>query len=126
MKTRWHLISFVATFAVLAVFAADVVADVDWSEGTLPGLRLLVLAASALLAGLYYWHWESVKVRAPATHAAAALGLLGGALLVASVFGSGRGEAVFRGTVMAAAGMAAVALAHFLGRLSIFAQEDNA
>ncbi|MEO6606231.1 MAG: hypothetical protein ABIN55_11500 [Aeromicrobium sp.] len=124
MKTRWHLISFVATFAVLAVFAADVVADVDWSDDARPGLRVLVLAASALLAGLYYWHWESVKVRVPATHAAAALGLLGGALLVASVFSPGP-DVVFRDTIMAAAGMTAVTVAHFLGRLSIFAQEDQ-
>ncbi len=124
VKSRWHIFSFVATFVVLAVFAADVVADVDWSPDALPLLRILVLAAAALIAGLYYVHWESAKVRVPATHAAAALGLLGGALLVASVFSSGP-DVIFRDTIIAAAGMTAVTLGHFLGRLSIFAQEDQ-
>lgn len=124
MKTRWHLLSFLATFVVLALFAADVVADVDWSPGALPGLRVLVVAAAGLLAGVYYVHWESAKVRVPVTHAAAALGLLGGALLVASIFSSGP-DVIFRDTILAAAGMTAVTLAHFLGRISIFAQEDG-
>lgn len=109
---------------VLALFAADVVADVDWSPDALPGLRVLVVAVAGLLAGVYYVHWESAKVRVLATHASAALGLLGGALLVASIFSSGP-DVIFRDTIMAAAGMTAVTLAHFAGRISIFAQEDN-
>ena len=113
-----------ATFVVLVVFAADVIADTDWSPDALPLLRILVLVAASVIAGLYYVHWESVKVRVPATHAAAGLGLLGGALLVASIFSSGP-DVIFRDTIIAAAGMTAVTLAHFLGRLSIFAQEDQ-
>lgn len=124
MKTRWHLVSLLATIVVLALFAADVIADVDWSQDALPGLRVLVVAAALVIAIVYYVHWETADVRPPATHACAALGLLGGALLAASVFSSGP-DVIFRDNIIAAAGMTAVTLAHFLGRISIFAQEDN-
>ncbi len=124
MNTRWHLVSLLATIVALVLFAADVIADVDWSQDALPGLRIAVLLAAVVIAVVYYVHWETVKVRVPATHACAALGLLGGALLAASIFSSGP-DVIFRDTIIASAGMTAVTVAHFVGRLSIFAQEDH-
>lgn len=124
MKSRWHTLAFLATFVLLAVFAGDVVADVEWPAGALPGLRTLVVIAAALFASINYVHWESVKARVPATHGAAALGLLGGALVVSSVFSSGP-DVIFRDVILAAIGMLAITLSNFLGRISVFAQEKK-
>ncbi len=120
---KWHNLAFLATAVVLVVFAGDVVANVDWSPEVLPGLRVLVVIAAAFIAGVSYVHWESVKVRVPATHATAALGLLGGALAVASVFSSGL-DVIFRNVLLASIGVSAIAVSHFLGRVSLLAQEE--
>ncbi len=103
---------------VLAVDLAD-----KWSGDARPGIRVLALVAAAVFAGVSYVHWESAKVRVPATHAAAALGLLGGALVVASVFSSGL-DVIFRDLRLAALGMLGITLSYVAAQLSIFAQED--
>lgn len=113
--------AFGADLVLLVVLALDL-AD-KWPSDALPGIRVLALVAAVVFAGTTYIHWESAKVRVPATHAAAALGLLGGALVVASVFSSGL-DVIFRDLRLAAIGMLGITLSYVASQLSVFAQED--
>jgi hypothetical protein len=122
VKNRWQIVACIAELVVFAVFAVELATD--WSHDALPGIRVLVVIAAAVYAGAVYIHWESAKVRVPATHGAAALALLGGALVAASVFSHGL-DVVFRNTLMASIGVSAIALSFVLGQLSIFEQEKS-
>lgn len=123
-SNRWQNVAFAASLVLLAVAVADIVFDADWPSGILPGVRVLVVAAAALFAGATYVHWESAKARVPATHGTVALGMLGGALVVASVFSNGP-DVIFRDTLLATIGVVAIALSYVLGQRSIVAQEDK-
>lgn len=122
MKNRWHVVALITELIVFAVFAVELATD--WSQDALPGIRVLVVIAAAVFAGATYVHWETAEKRVPATHAAAALALLGGGLVVASVFSQGL-DVVFRNTLMSVIGVTAVILSSVLGQLSAFAQEDR-
>lgn len=117
---KWQIAAFIAELVVLALYAVELATD--WSQDARPGIRVLAVFAAAVFAGAIYIHWESAKKRVPATHAAAALGLLGGALVAASVFSSGL-DVVFRHTVMAGIGVSAMVLSYVFAQLSIFEQE---
>ena len=120
MKTRWQIVAFIAELVIIAVFAVELATD--WSHDALPGIRVLAVIAASVFAGATYIHWESAEKRVPATHGAAALGLLGGALVAASVFSQGL-DVVFRNMLMASIGVSAIVLSYVLGQLSIFEQE---
>ncbi len=117
---KWQIAAFIAELVVLALFAVELATD--WSQDARPGIRVLAVFAAAVFAGAIYIHWESAKKRVPATHAAAALGLLGGALVASSVFSSGL-DVVFRHTVMAGIGVSAMVLSYVFAQLSVFEQE---
>lgn len=119
MKTRWQIAAFLAELVLLALFAVELATD--WSEDALPGIRVLAVIAALVFAGCMYYHWEAVEERVPATHAAAGLGLVGGALMASSVFTSGL-DVVFRSTPMAAIGMSAIVLSYVLAQFSVFEQ----
>lgn len=119
---KWQITAFIAELVVLALFAAELATD--WTPDARPGIRVLAVFAAAVFAGAMYVHWESATRRAPATHAAAGLGLLGGGLVVASVFSSGL-DTVFRHTVMAGLGVSAMVLSYVLAQLSVFEQEKS-
>jgi peptidoglycan/LPS O-acetylase OafA/YrhL len=120
VKNRWQIVAFIAELVVIAVFAVDL--GPEWPRDGLPGIRVLAVIAAAVFAGATYIHWETARTRVPATHAAAALGLLGGALLAASVFSHGL-DVIFRNTLMASIGVSAIVLSYVLGQLSMFAQD---
>ena len=120
MKNRWQIAAFIAELVILALFAVELATD--WSQAALPGIRVLAVFAAAVFAGATYIHWETAKKRVPTTHGAAALGLLGGALVAASVFSHGL-DIVFRNTLMCGIGVSAIVVSYVLGQLSIFEQE---
>jgi len=122
VKNHWQIVAFIAELVVIVVFAVDL--GPEWSRDALPGIRVLAVIAAALFAGATYIHWETAKNRIPATHGAAALALLGGALAAASVFSHGL-DVVFRNTLMASIGVSAIVLSYVLGQLSMFAQEET-
>lgn len=122
VKSRWQIAAFLAELVLLALFAVELATD--FSQDALPGIRVLVVIAALVFAGCMYYHWEAVDTRVPATHGAAALGLLGGALVASSVFTSGL-DVVFRNAVLAGTGMSAIVLSYVLAQLSVFEQEKS-
>jgi len=110
-------VAFVAEIVIVGVFAVDLAEK--WSEDALPGIRVLAVVAAAVFAGAVYIHWETA-----ATHGAAALGLLGGGLIAASVFSAGL-DVVFKNVPFASIGVTAVVVSYVLGQLSIFAQDKK-
>ena len=113
MKNRWQTAAFAAILVILAVFTYDLAGNVSWSEGLLPGARVVALIAAVAFAGATYIYWESAPVRDPALNGAAALGLLGGALAVSSVFSAGP-DVVFRDVLLASIGMVSMTLSYVL------------
>ncbi len=103
-RPAWVRFSFAATSVVAAVFAMDLLTDVDGS--TRGVLRGVVVAAAAVVAGVTFQRWSTVEERTVPHHAMAALALLGGALVASSAFSAGAD--VFSNTMTASLGLTAL------------------
>lgn len=84
----------VAEVVLLALYAADALAQVGWPDGFVLVGRVLVVVAALLVAGACYQRWGSVAQaqRTPVLHAAAGASLVGGAALASSVTSAADGR----------------------------------
>lgn len=106
---------FLATCLVAVVFAVDLTTDLDGSARGL--LRGLVVAAGAVVAGVFYQRWSTLPERTVPHHAMAALAMLGGALVASSAFSTGAG--VFGNSVTASLGLAALWISLLAARATL-------
>lgn len=110
--TPGNVVVVVAVVVLLAVFGADVVAGVGWSDGAALGAKVAAVAAALLVAGVCYQRWGSVTTeqRTPLVHAAAGASLVGGAALASAVT-SAADDRVVGGSPLATVGVAALVAA---------------
>lgn len=97
------------------MFAIDLLISVE--GGLRGGLRAVVVVAAVVVAGTFYQRWSIVPTRATPHHAMAGLGLVGGALVASSAFGTGAG--VFGNEVTGALGLAALWVAVIAARTTL-------
>jgi hypothetical protein len=100
----WVRLPFVACVVVAAAYVVDLVAEIDGSARVV--LRVLVIAAAAVVAGTFFQRWSTVPERTTPHHVMAALGLLGGALVASSAFSTAPG--VFGNLATASLGLVAL------------------
>ena len=62
-----HRIMTVAMAVVAVVFFLDQVLEIDWPEGALWPLRIVLLLAAVVVAGIAYAGWSGGEPAAPAT-----------------------------------------------------------
>lgn len=101
-------IATMAGAAVLIAYVVDIVADL--SNDAVSIGRIVVIIGALICAGIVYQSWSVRPKHTPREHAAAAAGLLGGALAASSAFSAPAGQ-VFGNSVTAAAGVAGLVLA---------------
>ena len=90
-------IALLAELVVIAVLALDRVADVDWSQGSVPAVRGLLLVAAVVVAGICYQTWSTNPPRTPLVVSAAIVSLVGGAAFASSVTSAPHGEVLSNG-----------------------------
>lgn len=120
-RPTWLLLVLIGTVGVCAIYAVDVIAEFD--GGTRAGLRILALVAAVVVAGVVYQRWGALPKRAPADHAMAGAGLLGGALVASSTFAAG--SAVFANAIIGALGCVAMLVALVAARATVSTTKDH-
>lgn len=111
----WVRFPFLAICVVAVVFALDLTADLDGSTRGL--LRGVVVAAGAVVAGIFFQRWSTLPERAVPHHIMAALAMLGGALVASSAFSTGAG--VFGNSLTASLGLAALWISLLAARTTL-------
>jgi len=92
---------------VLVAYVVDLGADLSKDAASIG--RIAVIAGAAICAGIVYQSWSVRTHHTARDHAAAAAGLLGGALAASSAFSASAGQ-IFGNSLTAAAGVAGLAL----------------
>ena len=98
----------VAMLVVVVVFAVERVFDVHVPDGGIWPLRILVLVAAVVIAGIAYQRWSAGEFQAPRPLGAMIASLIGGASLASAVTSAPDGTVMGTGAL---AGVAVVALA---------------
>jgi hypothetical protein len=103
-------VATVAGAIVLVAYVADLAAGSNLDKDVATAGRFAVIIGAAVCAGVVYQLWSVRKQHTPRDHAAAAAGLLGGALAASSAFSAHEGD-IFGNSITGAAGVAGLALA---------------
>jgi peptidoglycan/LPS O-acetylase OafA/YrhL len=103
-------VATIAGSVVLIAYVIDLLAGSDLSRPAATTGRVAVVIAAMVCAGVVYQSWSVRRQHTPRDHAAAAAGLLGGALAASSAFSAPAGQ-IFGNSLTAAAGVAGLALA---------------
>lgn len=98
----------IAGAVVLIAYVVDLAADLG-KDAASAG-RVAAIIGAVICAGIVYQAWSVRSQHTPRDHAAAAAGLLGGALAASSAFSATAGQ-IFGNSLTAAAGVAGLALA---------------
>ena len=107
LRTRRWIVS--AALAVLAVvYALDQLLTVEWPGDAVWPLRLVLLLAAVVVAGIAFHTWSTGLPQAPRPLAAMITSLIGGASLASAVT-SGGDDTVFGSGALAAVSLVALA-----------------
>lgn len=107
LRTRRWIVS--AALAVLAVvYTLDQVLTIEWPSGAVWPLRLVLLLAAVVVAGIAFHAWSSGAPQAPRPLAAMITSLIGGASLASAVT-SGGDDTVFGSGTLGAVSLVALA-----------------
>lgn len=110
-----------AELVALLAFVLDSLAGIDWPDGLVLPLRVIVVLAAAVAAIVCYQTWGAAPERSPLLHAAVGSALLGGASLAASATSASSGE-VLGNVALAAIGAAGMTVAAVALRLEVTAR----
>ncbi|GAA1743962.1 hypothetical protein GCM10009710_24960 [Aeromicrobium alkaliterrae] len=119
MRTR---IITAALVVVAAVYVADRLFEVEWPSGAVWPLRILLIVAAVLIAGIAYQLWSTGDPKSPRPIVAMVTSLIGGACLASAVTSAPDGTIVGTGLLGA---VSLVALAFGATVLNIEARETN-
>ncbi len=103
-----HRIMTVAMAVVAVVFFLDQVLEIDWPEGALWPLRIVLLLAAVVVAGIAYAGWSGGEPAAPRPLVAMITSLIGGACLASAVTSADDGT-VFGSGALGAVAVVAIA-----------------
>lgn len=103
-----HRIVTVALIVVAFLFFLDQVLEIDWPEGALWPLRIVLLVEAVVVAGITYAGWSAGEPGAPRPLVAMITSLIGGACLASAVTSADDGT-VFGSGALGAAAVAAIA-----------------
>lgn len=107
LRTRRWIVS--AALAVLAViYTLDQVLTIEWPSDAVWPLRLVLLLAAVVIAGIAFQTWSTGVPQAPRPLAAMITSLVGGASLASAVT-SGNDDMVFGGAALGAVSLVALA-----------------
>lgn len=112
----------VALVVVAVVFLLDQVLEIDWPEGALWPLRIVLLLAAVAVAGIAYAGWSSGEPGAPRPLVAMITSLIGGACLASAVTSADDGTVFGSGALGA---VAVVAIAFGVIVFNLEAREDH-
>lgn len=98
----------VALLVVAVVFLLDQVLEIDWPEGALWPLRIALLVAAVVVAGIAYTGWSGGEPAAPRPLVAMITSLIGGACLASAVTSADDGT-VFGSGALGAVAVVAIA-----------------
>ncbi|WP_375000776.1 hypothetical protein [Aeromicrobium sp. CTD01-1L150] len=124
MVLRSILVS-VAEAVILALLVIDRVLEPTWNGGVLTAAKIVVVATAIVAAALPYQSWSTLEPRSNLLTVAMASGLVGGAALTASVFGSVDGV-LFGSLPLALLGLVGVVAAAVSLRLDARIRKDAA
>ncbi|WP_229054321.1 hypothetical protein [Aeromicrobium sp. Leaf350] len=98
----------VALLVVAVGFLLDQVLEIDWPEGALWPIRIVLLVAAVAVAGIAYAGWSSGEPAAPRPLVAMITSLIGGACLASAVTSAEDGT-VFGSGALGAVAVVAIA-----------------